>query len=57
MSLLQGLMAPSQLIKGQLGDAMEYMEEVDQSLQVWPSQTVLFCQWGLSCASILSVWQ
>ena len=30
----QGLMAPSQLIAGQLGDAMDYMEEVDQSLQV-----------------------
>ena len=40
-------MAPSQLIEGQLGDAMEYMEEVDQSLQVWPSQLVLFCQWDL----------
>lgn len=39
-------MAPSQLIEGQLGDAMEYMEEVDQSLQVCP----------LSNRALPSVW-
>lgn len=34
VNILQGLMAARQLIEGQLGEEADYVDEVDESLQV-----------------------
>ena len=52
--VFQALMAPRELIEGQLGSAEDYMEEVDQSLQVirsFHTAVAVACVAVLQCPS------